>query len=101
MLCALATGCANTARLVPKTEVVVVVTDEQLTEKVAVPKVDVRVNEDLDRKALRMESALAECNARLDDVRAANVAALEDAKRIAKESQPSGSFWARLFGGGK
>jgi hypothetical protein len=96
----LVTACANT-RLIPRTEVVVVTTDRALTQRVEKPVVPVKVNEDLDKKALRMEKALEECNARLADVEQAQELAIEKAKTIASPDEPAAPWWRRLLGGGK
>lgn len=74
-----------------------VTVDPAQLEHVPAPRVDVRVNEDLDRKALRFEKALEECNARLDDIAASQAAALDDAQRAANESKLA-PWWRRLFG---
>lgn len=88
----LATGCSGVTRYVTKTEQVEAPTSPAITAPVPVPRIDVRTNEDLDRKALAMERALEECNARLIDARISQGSA-------AASPTPQAPWWRRLFGG--
>lgn len=70
--------------------------DPALFEPVAKPRVEIATNEDLERKATRMEAALDEANARLGDVKAAIDNAVEQAKQLAATSQPPAN-WMKFF----
>lgn len=75
-------------------------TEAAAFEHVIVAPVVVKKNEDLDRKALRLEAGLGECNTRLDELKDAQAKALEQAKAIAKD-QSVVPWWRRMTGGGQ
>lgn len=92
----LAIAACGSTKFIPKTELVDLKVDAALTEPVASCSSEVRTNEDLDHKALRCEAALAEANERLADIRRSQDEAIARVK-----DQSGGSWWTRLFGGGK